>query len=285
MAFFFSLQAGSAAKTLIAAALVGAGFTVSGQVAEDYALRERAYALAGSDQCPAAVSAFTQLARNGGDARDWLAAATCAIEAGDPARAVEALQQVLPQRHTLTIDEQLFALRSYAYQAEAYGDWQGVHASWSDAAALSGETRDRLMAARGARLAGQSEEARRGLDGVQPAALTPDFAAIYHDERAHHAAASGRYREALAHIDSAVIAQDAPFRRYQQGLYMARLGLDRSAAHAFELALASDQDNANILMSLAYAYRTAGNLAAARETYSRAARIEPGMARVAADFL
>ncbi|MCC5980407.1 MAG: tetratricopeptide repeat protein [Oceanicaulis sp.] len=284
MALFFSIQAGSAAKTVIGAALVGAGLTVSGQVADDYALRERAYALADTGQCSAAVSAFTQLGRNGGDARDWLAAATCAIEAGDHARAVEALQQVLPQRHTLTIDEQLFALRSYGYQAEAYGDWQGVHASWSDAAQLSGETRDRLMAARGARLAGFGSEARRGLDGVEPRALAPRYAAIYHDERAHHAASSGRYREALAQIDQAVTAEDVPFRRYQQGLYMVRLGMNRSATHAFELALASDPDNANILMSLAYAYRAAGNLSAARDIYARAARLEPSMSRVAADF-
>ena len=69
MALFFSIQAGSAAKTVIGAALVGAGLTVSGQVADDYALRERAYALAGNGQCSAAVSAFTQLGRNGGDAR------------------------------------------------------------------------------------------------------------------------------------------------------------------------------------------------------------------------
>jgi tetratricopeptide (TPR) repeat protein len=284
MALFFSLQAGSAAKAVAGAVLVGAGLTVSGQVADDYALRGRAYALAGNGQCAAAVSAFTQLGRNGGDARDWLAAATCAIEAGDHARAVEALQQVLPQRHTLTVDEQLFALRSYGYQAEAYGDWQGVHASWSDAAELSGETRDRLMAARGARLAGRAAEARQRLATVQPAALGADFAAIYHDERAHHAASAGRYREALAEIDLAVTAQDAPFRRYQQGLYMVRLGLNRSAAHAFERALDADPDNANILMSLAYAYRASGNIAAARDLYARAARLEPAMTRVAADF-
>ncbi len=284
MALLFSIQAGSTAKAAIGAVLVGAGLTVSGQVADDYALRERAYALAGNGQCGAAVSAFTQLARNGGDARDWLAAATCAIEAGDHARAVEALQQVLPHRHTLTIDEQLFALRSYGYQAELYGDWQGVHASWSDAAGLSGEVRDRLMAARGARMAGLQAEARRGLETIQPAALDARHGAIYHDERAHHAASAGRYREALTHIDQAVTLDDAPFRRYQQGLYMARLGLNRSATHAFELALHADPDNANILMSLAYAHRAAGDLSTARGLYARASRLEPAMTRAAQDF-
>jgi len=64
MALLASIQAGSIVKTVAGAVLVAAGLTVSGQVAEEYALRERAYALAGSGQCRAAHSAFAELVRS-----------------------------------------------------------------------------------------------------------------------------------------------------------------------------------------------------------------------------
>lgn len=284
MALFASLQAGSLIKTALGAALVGAGLTVSGQVADQYALRERAYALAENGQCHAAHSAFVELARSGGDARDWLAAATCAIETGDHARAVTALQAVLAERHTLTIDEQLFALRSYAYRAEAAGDWTGTWQAWRDAAALSGAAQDRLMAARGARLAGDHRTAQEGLAALRPGALTPQFAAIWHDEQAGHARRAGRNREALAHIDQAIATEDTPWRRYEQGVVMAALGMHRSAGHALGLAHEGAPDNVNILVSLAYAERATGNRSAARAHYQRAVSLDPALSRLGDDF-
>jgi len=264
--------------------LVGAGLTVSGQVADDYALRERAYALAGSGQCNAAHSAFVELARNSGTARDWLAAATCAIETGDHDSAVTALQAVLAERHTLTIDEQIFALRSYAYRAEAAGDWTGTHQAWRDAAALSGAAQDELMAARGARLAGDHEAARAALGALQPGALTPQYAAIWHDEQAVHARQAGRNRDALAHIDQAITAEDTPWRRYEQGVVMTALGMHRSAGHALDQAHRGAPDNADILVSLAYARRASGETAAARDHYLQAVSLNPELSRLGGDF-
>jgi tetratricopeptide (TPR) repeat protein len=284
MALLASIQVGSFIKTTLGAALVGAGLSVSGQVADDYALRERAYALAGNGQCQAAISAFVELARNGGTARDWLAAATCAIETGDHDRAVTALQAVLAERHTLTIDEQLFALRSYAYRAEAAGDWTGTREAWRDAAALSGASQDQLMAARGARLAGNNHVAQSELAALHPGALTPQFAAIWHDEQAGHARRAGRNREALAHIDQAIAAEDTPWRRYDQGVVMAALGMHRSAGHALERAHEGAPDNADILVSLAYARRASGEPAAARAHYQRAVSLDPALSRLSADF-
>jgi len=284
MALLISLQAGSLIKTALGAALVGAGLTVSGQVADDYALRERAYALAGSGQCGAAHGAFVELASNGGTARDWLAAATCAIETGDHDRAVTALQAVLAERHTLTIDEQVFALRSYAYRAEAAGDWTGTYQAWRDAAALSGAAQDQLMAARGARLAGDHRAAMAGLDSLQPGALTPQFAAIWHDEQAGHARRAGRNRDALAHIDQAIAAEDTPWRRYEQGVVMTALGMHRSAGHALERAHQGAPDNSDILVSLAYARRASGEMPAAREHYRQAVSLDPELSRLSSDF-
>lgn len=284
MALLASIQAGSFLKTAIAAALVGTGLTVSGQVADEYALRERAYALAGSGQCAAAQSAFVELARAGGETRDWLAAATCAIEAGDHDRAVSALQAVLAARHTLTIDEQLFALRSYAYRAEAAGDWTGTWQAWRDAATLSGAAQDQLMAARGARLAGDDATARAGLDALNPGALAPRYAAIWHDEQAGHARRNGREREALAHIDQAIALEDTPWRRYEQGIVMAGLGMHNSASHALARAHEGAPGNANILVSLAYARRASGEPAAARDHYRQAVSLDPALSRLADDF-
>lgn len=284
MAIFESLQAGSLLKTGIAAALVGTGLGVSGQVADEYALRERAYALAGSGQCAAAHSAFAGLARSGGSTRDWLAAAICAIEAGDHASAITALQAVLAARHTLTVDEQIFALRSYAYQAETADDWTGTWQAWRDAAALSGVAQDQLMAARGARLAGDNAAALSGIDALRPGALAPRFAAIWHDERAIHARQAGEASEALAHIEQAISLEDTPWRRYEQSIVMSTLGLHASARHALELASEGAPDNANILVSLAYARRASGEPAAARDSYRQALALDPAMARLAADF-
>lgn len=284
MALLASIHAGSVIKTVFGAILVAAGLTVSGQVAEEYALRERAYALAAGGQCRAAHSAFVELARSSGDTRDWLAAATCAIEAGDHDRAVTALQAVLAERHTLTLDEQLFALRSYAYRAEAAGDWTGTRQAWSDAAALSGAAQDQLMAARGARLAGDHPAARAELASLNPGALTPQFAAIWHDEQASHARRAGRNREALSHIDRAIGAEDTPWRRHEQGMIMAALGMHRSAVHALERAHQGAPDNADILVSLAYASQTTGETALAREYYRRAVSLDPALSRLSADF-
>ncbi|WP_439632471.1 hypothetical protein [Glycocaulis sp.] len=284
MALLASIQAGSVIKTALGAVLVAAGLSVSGRVAEDYALRERAYALAGSGQCRAAHSAFAELARSSGNVRDWLAAATCAIEAGDHDRAVTALQAVLAERHTLTLDEQLFALRSYGYRAEAAGDRSGTRQAWRDAAALSGAAQDRLMAARAARLDGDHDVARAGLASLSPGALPAQFAAIWHDEQASHARLAGRNREALSHIDQAIAAEDTPWRRYEQGVVMTALGMHRSAAHALVLAHEGAPDNANILVSLAYASRASGETASARDYYRQAVSLDPELSRLSADF-
>lgn len=284
MALLASIQAGSIVKTVAGAVLVAAGLTVSGQVAEEYALRERAYALAGSGQCRAAHSAFTELARSSGDVRDWLAAATCAIEAGDHDRAVTALQAVLAERHVLTTDEQIFALRSYGYRAEAAGDGAGARQAWRDAAALSGAAQDRLMAARAARLAGDRATAHAELAALSPGALPAQFAAIWHDEQASHARLAGRNREALAHIEQAITVEDTPWRRYEQGVVMTALGLHRSAAEALMLAHEGAPDNASILVSLAYASRASGEAASAYDYYRQAVRLDPGLSRLSADF-
>lgn len=284
MALFVSLQAGSLIKTTLGAALVGAGLTVSGQVADHYALRERAYALAENGQCHAAHSAFVELARAGGEARDWLAAATCAIETGDHDRAVTALQAVLAERHTLTIDEQLFALRSYAYRAEAAGDWTGTYQAWRDAASLSHAAQDRLMAARGARLAGAHGAAASELNALRPGVFAPQFAAVWHDEQASHARRAGRNREALAHLDQAIAIEDTPWRRYEQGVVMAALGMHRSAGHALGLAHEGAPENASILVSLAYAERATGNRTAARAHFQRAVSLDPALSHLGADF-
>ncbi|WP_429911881.1 hypothetical protein [Glycocaulis sp.] len=284
MALLASIHAGSVIKTAFGAVLVAAGLSVSGQVAEDYALRERAYALAAEGQCRAAHSAFVELARTSGDAHDWLAAATCAIDIGDNDRAVTALQAVLAERHTLSVEEQLFALRSYAYRAEAAGDWSGTRHAWRDAAMLSGAPQDRLMAARGARLAGEHGAAQTELAGLSPGALTPQFAAIWHDEQASHARRAGRNREALSHIDRAIAAEDSPWRRYEQGQVMTALGMHHSAAHALERAHRGAPDNASILVSLAYASRASGEIASARGYYRQAVMLDPSLSRLSADF-
>jgi hypothetical protein len=79
--------------------------------------RDHAFQLNAQGRCSEAMPMWEELGSVLGRASDYLDAANCAIEAGDSARAVSNLWEVVRRRDQLDTDGQLFALRSLSWAA------------------------------------------------------------------------------------------------------------------------------------------------------------------------
>lgn len=269
---------------LAGSAAAGLVIFVSSDVVDHAQQRTDAYAHAASNRCDLALPMFERLGAATGSAQDHLAAANCALDLGERVRAIDALQYVLSHRAELAEHEQVYALRAYAFQAEAIGDQAGAALAWRDAFTLSRGPNDSLNAARAARLAGDRALAADVIaDAPFNAAEGATLAGLF-AERAQIREAAGRRLEAIADLERAIALDDGPNLRFQHGMMLAQAGMTRSAIHALETARASYGDDPDVLLPLAYAYRNAGDRRQARALYTIALAQEPDMARFGGDF-
>lgn len=233
--------------------------------------------------------ALHRQALDAGTAAGWIMAGDCAAALGDPATAVEAYGYAR-SIGAMSRDETLYVLRATAYQAEATGQRDLTRHMWAEAAAMTQDPHDTLMAARALRLEGQSSAAGARLAGVDASALQGGQLALYYEERAR-VIAPDQPREAALWMDRAIAVEDAAFRHFDKGLWLERAGDNAGALAAFEAARQRDPQNAGIILANAYALRRAGRHEEAAILFAEAAwqdstnptlREEEGYARAAA---
>ncbi len=263
---------------------VALGVTVSSEVADHSRERAAAYEAAAGAGCAAALPAFERLAGRTGRAADHLAAANCALELGERERAIGALQVVLAHRSELDLADQVYALRTYAYQAEAVGDRAGAASAWADAFEVSNDPADAVQAARTARVSGDRAGAARVLAQVNARRLEGETRAAFLAERAYVHAAQGRHVDAVDDLAAALTLRETPELRFRHGLALAEAGMARSAIHSLERARRDIGDDPDLLLPLAYAYRNTGQSARASSLFQQAWREDQRMARFARDF-
>ena len=263
---------------------VALGVTVSSEVADHSRERAAAYETAAEAGCERALPAFQQLAARTGRAADHLAAANCALELGERERAIGALQVVLAHRSELDRADQVYALRTYAYQAEAVGDRAGAAAAWADAFDVSTDAADAVQAARTARVSGNRAAAAEVLAEVRETRLEGETLAAFLAERAYVHSARGRHAAAVDDLARAITVVDTAELRFRHGLALAEAGMARSAIHSLERARQGLGDDPDLLLPLAYAYRNTGQTARAAALFQQAWREDQRMARFARDF-
>ncbi|WP_417492855.1 NfrA family protein [Maricaulis sp.] len=236
--------------------------------------RAHAYQLNAQGRCAEAMPIWEELGSVLSRASDYLDAANCAIEAGDSARAVADLWEVVRRRDQLDTEQQLFALRSLGYQAEAQGDWDRSLIGWDYAAQLSDAPSDKLQAARAARLSGRTGDAQSRLWQVRPGEFEGVALAQYYDEQAQVLRES-QPEMAAQYMARAIAIDDQSWRRFDHGLMLQAAGEPRAAVGEFRTVLAQDPSNTDVRLSLAYALRSIGENAEAAQHFGEVIAVQP----------
>ena len=244
--------------------------------------RAHAFELNASGRCSEAIPIWEELGSVLGRASDYLDAANCAIDAGDSARAVSDLWEVVRRRDQLDTEQQLFALRSLGYQAEAEGDWDRSLIGWDYAAQLSDAPSDKLQAARAARLSGRTGDAQARLWQVRPGEFEGLQLAQYYDEQAQVLRES-QPGMAAQYMARAIAIDDQTWRRFDHGLMLQSAGETRAAISEFRAVLAQEPANADVRLSLAYALRGIGGNAEAADHFGQVIALQPDNAGIRED--
>ncbi len=236
--------------------------------------RDHAFQLNAQGRCSEAMPIWEELGSVLGRASDYLDAANCAIETGDSARAVSDLWEVVRRRDQLDTGQQLFALRSLGYQAEAQGDWDRSLIGWDYAAQLSNAPSDKLQAARAARLSGRIGDAQSRLWQVRPGEFEGVALAQYYDEQAQVLRES-QPEMAAQYMARAIAIDDQSWRRFDHGLMLQAAGEPRAAVGEYRAVLAQDPANTDVRLSLAYALRSIGENAEAAQHFGEVIAVQP----------
>lgn len=244
--------------------------------------RAHAVELNALGRCSEAIPIWEELGSVLSRAADYLDAANCAIEAGDSARAVADLWEVVRRRDQLDTEGQLYALRSLGYQAEAQGDWDRSLIGWDYAAQLSDAPSDKLQAARAARLSGRTGDAQARLWQVRPGEFEGLSLAQYYDEQAQVLRES-QPEMAAQYMARSIAIDDQAWRRFDHGLMLQAAGQPRAAIGEFRAVLARDPANTDVRLSLAYALRGIGENAEAAQHFGEVIALQPDNAGIRED--
>jgi adsorption protein A len=247
------------------------------------AARNHAFQLNAQGRCLDAMPIWEQLGRNLGRAADFLDAANCAMENQDASRAVSDLWEVIRRREQLSTEQQLYALRSLGFQAEALDDWSRALIGWDYAAQTSDEPLDYLYAARAARMSGRTLNAQTRLMQIQAGSFEGPHLAMYYNERAQ-VMREAQPQAAAAYMARAISIDDQPWRRFDHGLMLQQSGDTDAAIGEFRTALAADPDNSDIRLSLAYALRQRGQNDEAATLFQQAIQDQPERADLREDL-
>jgi len=247
------------------------------------AARNHAFSLNAEGRCLEAMPIWEQLGRELGRADDYLDAANCAMELGDASRAVSDLWQAIRFRDQLDVDQQVFAMRSLGYQAEALEDWPRALIGWDYALDLTGEPSDALKAARAARLSGRSRNAQTRMMRIDAQAFEGLELAMYYNERAQLMRES-QPGAAASYMARAIAIDDQVWRRFDHGVMLQSAGDNRGAISEFRTVLAANPDDVDVQLTLAYALREEGSNDEAADLFAQAAAVQPDRADIREDM-
>jgi tetratricopeptide (TPR) repeat protein len=245
--------------------------------------RLEAERLARQAGCAAALPDYQAVADYSRRALDWIAAGECAIAAGDAVAASESFWQAVIYRNQLDNEQRAYVFRSLGYQAEAAGEVSRSAIGWDEAARLTGDPFDIVMAARAARLDGRPQAGAARLQRLEIASLEGSALALYFEERAL-GMAELQPGAAAMYMARAIAVEDRSYRRFQRGLYLQQAGDDRGALQEFRTALQLDPRNVDILLSTAYAAQRADAPDLAAELFARVLDIDPSRTSVREDL-
>lgn len=274
-----ALFAGATFAALTYASTAGASLTPE----QVDAARNHAYSLNAQGRCLEAIPIWENLGRSLSRAGDYLDAANCAMASGDNVRAVTNLWEVVRRRDQLDSEQQVYALQSLGYQAEAIGDYDRALIGWDYAARVSDASFDKLMAARAARLAGRELNAQTRLMRLDADAFQGETLAMYYDEQSMVLRTS-QPEAAAAFMRHAIAQDDQAWRRYDHGLMLLEAGDREGAIEEFRRALALEPGNQDVQMSLAYALREEGENDEAASLFADVLRQQPENADLREDM-
>jgi tetratricopeptide (TPR) repeat protein len=267
--------------------LTAMSFAVSADADENLrSVEERradAQSIVATSGCESALSALELVADQSRNALDFIAQAECAVEIGDSTLAADAFWQAVIYRHQLTDEQKVYVYRSLGYQAESAGQTSRSWIAWNEAAQLTNDAQDELMAARAARIDGRVQAGAARLQRIDMAQLEGSGLALYFEERALVLAAH-QPDVAAMYMARAIDIEDRPYRRFQRGLYLQQAGDDRGALAEFRFALQGDPENVDILLSTAYAAQRAGDASLAADLFERVIERDPSRTGVREDF-
>ncbi len=244
--------------------------------------RESARMAAEVEGCTQALPELLSLAEDSRQAEDYIRAAECAIEAGNAGLAADQLWQAVLYRHQLDDQRRAYVFRSLGYQAEAAGQFSRASIGWTEAARLTGEAADQLMAARAARLDGRAPAASAQLQRINAETLTGGSLALYFEERGL-ALGGSQPAAAAAYLGQAIAIEDRAYRRFQRGLFLQQAGDERAALAEFRTALQSEPRNVDVLLSTAYSAQRVGDPGLAADLFARVLAIDPSRTQVQED--
>lgn len=269
------------------ASLTAISFAVSAGADQDSLNVEQsrieAERLARQAGCAAALPGYQAVADYSRRALDWIAVGECAIETGDAAAASEAFWQAVIYRNQLDEAQRSYVFRSLGYQAEAAGEFSRSAIGWDEAARLTSDPFDVVMAARAARLDGRPQAGAARLQRLEISGLEGSSLALYFEERALGMAGMQPAAAAM-YMARAIEIEDRSYRRFQRGLYLQQAGDERGALDEYRAALQSDPRNIDILLSTAYSAQRAGDPDLAAELFSRVLEIDPSRSAVREDL-
>jgi len=233
--------------------------------------------------CSIALPTLDSVAEASLQALDYIAAAECAVEAGNAAQASETFWQAVIYRHQLDDAQRAYVFRSLGYQAEAAREFSRSAIGWNEAAELTGASFDVLMAARAARLDGRPQSGAARLQRIDMGQLNGADLALYYEERAL-VMAEAQPAAAAMYLARAIEIEDRPYRRFQRGLFLQRAGDERNALDEFSQALQGDPSNVDILLSTAYSAHRVGDPNLAASLFQRVLVLDPARAAVREDL-
>jgi len=229
--------------------------------------------------CETALPTLNTIASSRQQALDYIAAAECAVETGDVSQASEAFWQAVIYRHQLDEAQRIYVYRSLGYQAEAAGEFSRSAIGWSEAAGITGDPFDELMAARAARLDGRPQSGAARLQQIDVTGITGPDLALYFEERAL-VMAETQPDAAAMYLARSIEIEDRPYRRFQRGLFLQQAGEERAALVEFSRALEDDPRNVDVLLSTAYAAQHVGDADLAADLFQRVLVIDPARSTV-----
>lgn len=274
-----ALIGGAALAAMTYASTAGASLTPE----QVDAARNHAYSLNAQGRCVEAIPVWEELGRALSLAGDYLDAANCAMSTGDHVRAVTNLWEVVRRRDQLDTQQQVYALQSLGYQAEAIGDYDRALIGWDYAARVSDDSYDKLMAARAARMAGRQMNAQTRLMQLQADDFQGETLAMYYDEQSA-VLRSSQPQAAAAYMRHAISIDDQAWRRFDHGLMLLETGDRRGAISEFRQALAMDPTDQDVPLSLAYALREEGENDEAAALFAEVIRHQPDNADLREDM-
>ncbi|MEE2567095.1 NfrA family protein [Hyphobacterium marinum] len=272
-----------ASVTFASLTILAVSAGASPQDGEIASARMTAQSAVQSGDCVEAYEIYARVAVQGGRALDFVAAGECAVRLGRPADAAHAFWNAAERIDQLDDAQALYVLRSLAYQAEAAGQLPRSRMAWDRVANRSGESGDRVMAARAARLDGRGGAAGAQLNRVNAADLSGAALATYYEEMAR-SLAEQQPSAAAMYFERAIAVEDAAYRQFELALLLDRAGRGADAARAFETALAREPDNVDILLSAGYSARRNGRNEDAARYFERAMALDPDREGLAEDL-